>query len=504
MINLRQLIQNILIMASIVIVLLLINGCDSPSIPERQTPCRCSGILSIISAEDFYECTSRAKDGDADAAFGIAGIYDEGKCFWGEGLLIERDRKTAFHWYKVAADLGHEESLRTVFDSYYFGERCPENKAEAESYLTKASNMGHEWAMLLLADWSEKSNPEKAMYLYLQLASIDNCHAQRKLALLYFEGKVVPKDPCKAYFWALLASAGGWQRKSDCHFIAMDSLRDSLSCNCKSMFSEKKKYEAILGPEYVGVVQDAASKWQKGHIEPDLPTVQTKQEESSLVKIILPDILTVSKLKIKEKPLEWIPADIDLNTQLKVNLTSADIFDLINPSVWTVISASTIENLKALNNISLGSAVAISKNMLLTNYHVINKRPYVLIKHGQKIAEARIYAGDEQSDRCILINESIELKPVKGFRKYNLLSVGDNVYSVGSPQGLENSLGQGIISGKRELDNQRIIQTTAHISQGSSGGGLFDCSGNLIGITTFKIIDGEGLNFAIPIEDFTQ
>jgi len=495
-----------LFLVSIIIVVIILSGCVivSPPVTKSQTSCD-----SIRSVKDLYECISRARDGDANAAFSIAKIYDEGKYVWGvgrgEGLSIESDKKTAFHWYKVAADLGHDEALRTVFDSYYFGEHVPKNKAEAESYLTKASNMGHEWAMLLLADWSEKSDPEKAMDLYLQLASMDNCHAQRKLAVLYFEGKVVPKDPCKAYFWALLASAGGWQRKSDCHFIAMDFLRDSLSCNCKSMFSEKKKYEAILGPEYVGVVQDAASKWQKGQIEPDLPTVQTKQEEEpTLVKIIPLDSITVSKLKGKDKPLEWIPADIDLNTQLKIVLTPSQIFDLINPSVWTVISASTIENLKAMNNISLGSAVAISKNMLLTNYHVINKRPYVLIKHGEQIAEARIYAGDEQSDRCILINEIIELKPIKGFRKYNLLSVGDNVYSVGSPQGLENSLGQGIISGKRELDDQRIIQTTAHISQGSSGGGLFDCSGNLIGITTFKIIDGEGLNFAIPIEDFTK
>ena len=193
-----------------------------------------------------------------------------------------------------------------------------------------------------------------------------------------------------------------------------------------------------------------------------------------------------------------------LNTQLKVNLTSSEIFDLINPSVWTVVSASTIENLKAMNNISQGSAVAISKNMLLTNYHVIEKRPYVLIKHGEQLAEAVIYAGDKQSDRCILVIESIEFKPVKGFTTYNQLSIGDNVYSIGSPQGLENSLGQGIISGKRELDEQKIIQTTAHVSPGSSGGGLFDCSGNLIGITTFKVIGSEGLNFAIPIEDFTK
>jgi S1-C subfamily serine protease len=54
------------------------------------------------------------------------------------------------------------------------------------------------------------------------------------------------------------------------------------------------------------------------------------------------------------------------------------------------------------------------------------------------------------------------------------------------------------------LRGLKIIQTTAQISRGSSGGGLFDRFGNLIGITTFKIADSEGLNFAIAIDNFVQ
>jgi S1-C subfamily serine protease len=154
--------------------------------------------------------------------------------------------------------------------------------------------------------------------------------------------------------------------------------------------------------------------------------------------------------------------------------------------------------------VSLGSAVAISNDKLLTNWHVIEKMPYILIKHGEQFTEATIYAGDKQTDRCILTVKNIDLKPIKAFRKYDSLSVGEAVYSIGSPQGLENTLGQGIISGKRELDKSKIIQTTAQVSPGSSGGGLFDSYGNLIGITTFKVVDSEGLNFAIPVEDFTR
>jgi len=208
--------------------------------------------------------------------------------------------------------------------------------------------------------------------------------------------------------------------------------------------------------------------------------------------------------------VKWTPAQMDLDTQLKLSLTPSEFFALVNPSVWTVISASSeisppfAASPKTVKNISLGSAVAISENRLLTNYHVIDERPYVVVKHRDRFEKAVIISGDRQTDRCILSVSNVILKPVKGFRRYDHLVIGETVYSVGSPKGLENTLGQGIISGKRDLRELRLIQTTAQISKGSSGGGLFDNSGNLIGMTTYQMADSESLNFAIAIEDFAQ
>ena len=55
---------------------------------------------------------------------------------------------------------------------------------------------------------------------------------------------------------------------------------------------------------------------------------------------------------------------------------------------------------------------------------------------------------------------------------------------------------------KRVIDVRRYLQTTAAISPGSSGGGLFDASGNLVGITTMTLRGTQNINFAIPAEDF--
>ena len=96
------------------------------------------------------------------------------------------------------------------------------------------------------------------------------------------------------------------------------------------------------------------------------------------------------------------------------------------------------------------------------------------------------------------------LTPIKGIRKFDDLVVGEKVYTVGAPIGLERTLGEGIISGLRKFEGEKLIQTSAPISSGSSGGGLFDTRGNLIGITTFLLYEAQNLNFAIAAEQYWQ
>ena len=81
--------------------------------------------------------------------------------------------------------------------------------------------------------------------------------------------------------------------------------------------------------------------------------------------------------------------------------------------------------------------------------------------------------------------------------------MGDPVYAVGAPQGLELSLSEGIVSQLRG-GPPPLIQTTVAISRGSSGGGLFNAEGELVGITTFYLKEGQSLNFALPVEWITE
>jgi S1-C subfamily serine protease len=80
------------------------------------------------------------------------------------------------------------------------------------------------------------------------------------------------------------------------------------------------------------------------------------------------------------------------------------------------------------------------------------------------------------------------------------VKVGDRVYAIGAPRGFDETFSDGLISGRRDWGDGRgeLIQTNAAISHGSSGGGLFDSNGRLVGITIGGFTDSQNLNFAIP------
>jgi S1-C subfamily serine protease len=117
---------------------------------------------------------------------------------------------------------------------------------------------------------------------------------------------------------------------------------------------------------------------------------------------------------------------------------------------------------------------------------------------------AELQASDPTKDRCVLEVVDAQLKPVAGARPYVDLKVGEPLYTLGAPSGLELTLANGILSALREDEGVRYVQTTAPISPGSSGGGLFDARGNLVGVTTLAFVGKErlnqSLNFAIAAE----
>jgi len=152
-----------------------------------------------------------------------------------------------------------------------------------------------------------------------------------------------------------------------------------------------------------------------------------------------------------------------------------------------------------------GSAVAVTDKLAITNCHVVEKAGeniYLGPGSGDAPEQATLVAADYEADRCVLGVHNLDLRPVGGVRRVDTLEVGETVYAIGNPLRLDRTLSDGLLSARRVIGELRYLQTTAAISPGSSGGGLFDGRGNLIGVTTFTAKGAQNINFAIPAEDF--
>ena len=158
---------------------------------------------------------------------------------------------------------------------------------------------------------------------------------------------------------------------------------------------------------------------------------------------------------------------------------------------------------KVKTDIGLGSAVAISDSELLTNCHVVGDFDEVKIVRAKDEQTVKVVSKNADADRCVL-RAAAKLPKWVSVRPYEDIKVGERAVTIGTPQGLELTVAEGIVSSKRMFNHGRVIQTSAPISQGSSGGGLFDARGNLLGITTFYFKGGQNLNFALAAEEFAQ
>jgi S1-C subfamily serine protease len=204
-------------------------------------------------------------------------------------------------------------------------------------------------------------------------------------------------------------------------------------------------------------------------------------------------------------PMPWKNRpDLPAEVTDAAKASTPNLFKSASASVYLVLGRPQTGRPDA-DPIVFGSAVAISESALLTNCHVTEaagQELYVGADGPDKFVKAEIVAQDYAMDRCVISEGEVRLHPVAGVRRYDSLEVGETVYAIGNPARLERTLSNGLLSGKRVIESMRYLQTTAPISHGSSGGGLFDSRGNLIGITAMTLTNTQNINFAIPAEDF--
>ncbi len=150
--------------------------------------------------------------------------------------------------------------------------------------------------------------------------------------------------------------------------------------------------------------------------------------------------------------------------------------------------------------LSLGSGFFVGQGQIATNLHVVEGaiRGYAkLVGKKTKFNIEGYTAIDEKRDLIILKVTTLGTQTIH-LGNSDLVQVGETVYAVGNPRGLEGTFSDGIISSIRPVGNDKLIQITAPLSPGSSGGPVLNKKGEVIGVSVFTIRDGQNLNFAIP------
>ncbi len=214
-------------------------------------------------------------------------------------------------------------------------------------------------------------------------------------------------------------------------------------------------------------------------------------------------ILDWNKVKEKYEVTKEKDEKSAIKAKEKISESLPSIIKRIEPS--TVIVFAYDDKGEFLK---LGSGFFISQNGdIVTNYHILQGASYAEVKtsYGKTHPITYIVAEDEQSD---LIRLSVDI-PSQYVHPLSLSTslpeVGERIIVYGSPLGLEKTVSDGIVSAIREVPSYgKVIQITAPVSPGSSGSPVINMRGEVIGIATFQMVEGQNLNFAIPAEKIAK
>lgn len=452
------------------------------------------------------------------ALFKLGVLYDQGL----PGVM-GRDRLKAAGYFRKAADEGYAPAASYLksLERYpeLFVSLHPEEFAHATPGMAPAG-------MSAAFDAFERGDTQRALTIFLWHARNGNELAQASVAQFYKDGLVVAKNPANYAGWTWLSARNGNPRAQMemGQLYRTGKIVPGSDVEALQWFSAASAQGMAEATNWMGII--AANPIDTG-VEPDWGKAvgyfrQAIDGGSTFGLVNLGDAMFAGKGTVRDtdgaRRLYQQAADAgnvvarrkltemgvasaaksqlpSVATPKPPVLSPVEIYAKLSPSVFRLIAADIKDD-----GAASGSAVALTSSLAISNCHVIDGYDVIGAKMGGDVALFRIAGKSPEKDMCV-VKADLPLVPATTFRRYSDVKVGEKVYAIGSPKALENTLSEGIVSGLRTSDGVRYIQTTAPIAQGSSGGGLFDEYGRLIGITTW-MVKGEGnLNFAVAVDE---
>jgi S1-C subfamily serine protease len=158
----------------------------------------------------------------------------------------------------------------------------------------------------------------------------------------------------------------------------------------------------------------------------------------------------------------------------------------------------SVVQIRARGRIGSGFVVA-ADGRIATSLHVVEDADQlvVVLADGRTFTRVQVVDHDEEQDVVVLAIEASRLSPLPLAREP--VQSGERVVVIGHPQGLANTVSDGLVSALRERDGTEMLQISAPVSPGSSGGPVLNDRGQVVGVTTATHARGQNLNFAAPV-----
>lgn len=467
---------------------------------------------------------AKAKSGDPKAEARVGRSYDL-------GLGVPQDRAEAARWWRMAADQGVAYAQASLGAAYDAGQGVPKDYAQAFVWFRKAAEQGYAFAENNLGAYYEngrgvQQDYAQAVSWYKKAADQHFATAENNLGLAYFRGHGVQQDYSQAVLWLRRAAeqdniqaegnlAAAYHRGEG---VAQDDVQAAIWYRRAAELGDPHA-ENQLGDLYYhgsGVPRDysLAAEWFRkaanqgnpiaqcnlgdmyhlgqGVVQSDEEAVSWYQRASEQGSAYASEMLPLLSVKSSTAALRTNP---DAEThQPPFTLTPQEIAKRAAESTVLVVSAD-----RAGKGGSLGSGFAIGPNLVLTNSHVFRDGRWGVVRRIgsdrlQKVVG--VVLRDSEHDIVLLDVPELGLPPLS-LQPVEPV-VGDTVFAMGNPEGMEGTFSEGLVSALRSLNGLRLIQITAPISHGSSGGPVFDVHGDVIGISTSMLASGQNLNFAVP------
>ena len=462
-----------------------------------------NGVLrDVQEAVHWYGLA--AEQGHAGAQYSLGNLYDSG----GE---LPRDPGKAVRWFRLSAEQDNDKAQFRLGFSYYEGKGVPQDFLEAARWLRLAAERGHPEAQLQLGYMHEFGegmvpNPQEAVRMYRLAAEQGNPSGQFNLGNKYLDGEAVSQDHQEAALWHRLAAEQGhskaqltlgimyvrgwgvpqdlvqaykWVGLAAPNSPKAKSVRDAIGAELTS--SELLEAERLTG------------EWQRAHAGQSTAGDSEVQQRVARVQRALAflgyDVGTVNGILGARTQFALEAFRYDHNLPDTDNLFE-DLEMAVLMAAGSQQEDADSEASRESGLIASGSGFRVSeKGHILTNAHVVEGCSEVKVTPGMTV---RISARDSASDLALLAGPAGRPETVASFRAGRGVRPGDSVLIIGFPlRGVlasEPNVTLGNISALAGPgDDRRLIQLTAPIQQGNSGGPVLDLSGNAVGVVVSKL-----------------